>query len=213
MYLVKEIFYSLQGEGAQTGRPAVFLRFAGCNLWNGREEDRQQAICSFCDTDFVGTNGTYGGKYPSANDLAACIQSLWPKMNVGHKIKPYVIFTGGEPLLQVDDPLIDSLHDIGFEIGLETNGTIEAPKGIDWICLSPKPNTIIKIRSGNELKFIYPQLNFNPEDFQQFDFQYFYIQPMDGANIQEHIQQSLDFCLQHPTWRLSIQTHKLLGIR
>ena len=212
MYSVKEIFYSLQGEGARSGRSAVFLRFAGCNLWNGIEADRDKAICTFCDTDFVGTNGTLGGKYDSAEDLAKTIRGLWPH-DPGTLSKPYVVCTGGEPLLQLDETLVYALHLNGFEVAVETNGTLHPPSGIDWICMSPKPNTIINIKKGNELKFIYPQDPFMPQEFEQFDFQYFYIQPMDGPNIEDHLKKALKFCLEHPQWQLSLQTHKLLGIR
>lgn len=212
MYSIKEIFYSLQGEGARTGRPAIFLRFAGCNLWNGREEDREHAICSFCDTDFVGTNGTYGGKYSTADELAFTIKELWPQTNQSTS-KPYVVCTGGEPLLQLDASLIEALHRSGFELAVETNGTQEVPEGVDWICMSPKPNTIIKVRKGNELKFIYPQKELNPDSFSNLEFEYFYIQPMDSLDFKENIQKSLAFCLENPQWNLSLQTHKILGIR
>ena len=212
MYSVKEIFYSIQGEGARSGRPAVFLRFAGCNLWSGREEDREKAICSFCDTDFVGTDGTYGGKYSTAAELAITILNVWPKNNSKNS-KPYIVCTGGEPLLQMDSELIDALHSVEFEIAIETNGTLVVPKGIDWICMSPKPNTTIKVIKGNELKFIFPQNQLNPGSFSNYEFDHFYIQPMDGPFISENIQKALAFCLENPQWNLSLQTHKLLGIR
>jgi 7-carboxy-7-deazaguanine synthase len=212
MYSVKEIFYTLQGEGARTGRPAVFMRFAGCNLWSGREEDREKAICTFCDTDFVGTDGSDGGKYRTADELATKIKSLWPGTG-NPQIKPYIVCTGGEPLLQLDTPLIDALHDAGFEIAIETNGTMEVPQGIDWICMSPKPNTEIKVRKGNELKFIYPQKELDPHSFSDYEFDHFYIQPMDNSNLEANIRQSLSFCLSNPQWKLSLQTHKMLGIR
>jgi 7-carboxy-7-deazaguanine synthase len=212
MYSVKEIFYTLQGEGARSGRPAVFVRFAGCNLWNGREEDRSKAICNFCDTNFVGTDGTLGGKYPSASALSLTIQSLWPKIE-NDKATPYVVCTGGEPLLQIDSALISELHKLDFEIAIETNGTIEVIQGIDWICMSPKPNTDIKVCKGNELKFIYPQSQLDPSSFSDFQFDHFYIQPMDNLNLKENIRQSLTFCLNNPQWKLSMQNHKMLGIR
>lgn len=212
MYSVKEIFYTLQGEGARSGRPAVFLRFAGCNLWSGREEDREKAICSFCDTDFVGTDGSLGGKYSTGNELALTIKNLWPQFAM-KKSRPYVVCTGGEPLLQLDSELIEALHHQGFEIAIETNGTIEVPQGIDWICMSPKPNTLIKVLQGNELKFIYPQKELDPALFSDYDFEHFFIQAMDGPYIKENIQHALAFCLDNPQWNLSLQTHKMLGIR
>ncbi len=212
MYSVKEIFYSLQGEGARAGRPSVFLRFAGCNLWTGREEDRAKAICKFCDTDFVGIDGSFGGKYKTAVQLAAQIKDLWPSDSSG-KSKAYVVCTGGEPLLQLDRSLIDALHQEGFEIGIETNGTIEVPPGVDWICMSPKPNTLIKVNKGQELKFIYPQNDLDPCGFEDLDFDFFYIQPMFDSNIDDNIKQCLAFCLENPMWRLSLQNHKSLGIR
>jgi 7-carboxy-7-deazaguanine synthase len=209
-YSVKEIFYTLQGEGAQSGRAAVFLRFSGCNLWTGREEDRVKAICSFCDTDFVGVDGTFGGKYKSAKELAKQIQNLWPDQ-IGSK--PYVVCTGGEPLLQLDEELIFEIKKYNFEIAIETNGTFNVPKGVDWVCLSPKPNTNILVAKGNELKFVFPQQDLQPDSFQNFDFEYFYIQPMDGVDILENIQKAIKYCLDNPKWRLSLQTHKQLGIR
>lgn len=212
MYSVKEIFYSLQGEGAQTGRATIFLRFSGCNLWNGRESDRLTAICKFCDTDFVGTDGSHGGKYPTAESLTIEILKLWPK-TAGPKSKPYVVCTGGEPLLQLDAPLIESLHGAGFEVGIETNGTIEVPESIDWVCMSPKPDCQIKVSQGDELKFVFPQEHLIPENFESMDFKHFYIQPMDGKRIKENIQLALDYCLEHPQWKLSLQSHKILGIR
>ncbi|MDQ3141402.1 MAG: 7-carboxy-7-deazaguanine synthase [Bacteroidota bacterium] len=208
MYSVKEIFYTLQGEGAQSGRPAVFLRFAGCNLWNGKEADRKNATCNFCDTDFVGTNGTHGGKY-DAKKLARKIFELWSSSSG----KPFVVCTGGEPLLQLDEELIFEIHAYDFEVAVETNGTIELPKHLDWICMSPKPNTEIKVTSGNELKFVFPQADFSPELFERLKFDYFFIQPMDGPDIATNLKAAVEFCLEHPQWRLSMQTHKLLGIR
>ena len=209
-YAVKEIFYTLQGEGAQAGRAAVFLRFSGCNLWSGREEDREKAICNFCDTDFVGVDGTYGGKYKSAQALAKKISDLWPDQGVA---KPYVVCTGGEPLLQLDEELIREIKKFNFEIAIETNGTYNVPNGVDWVCLSPKPNTKILVKTGNELKFVFPQQNLLPEDFQYLDFQHFFIQPMDGINAIDNIQKAKRYCLENPKWRLSLQTHKQIGIR
>ena len=209
-YSVKEIFYTLQGEAARAGRPAVFLRFSGCNLWNGREEDRSSAICQFCDTDFVGTNGSLGGKY-QASELAKIVDSLWPQHYT--KASKYVVCTGGEPLLQLDDELIEQLHLHGFEVAIETNGTIEVPSTVDWICMSPKPNSKIIVNRGNELKFIYPQKNFQPEMFEQLDFEHFYIQPMDNEDKMQNTQKAIAYCLANPMWKLSLQTHKDIGIR
>jgi len=204
-YSVKEIFYTLQGEGANTGRPAVFLRFAGCNLWTGREEDRAGAICQFCDTDFVG-----GTKYASAAQVAEEVASQWFGNGTS---KRFVVITGGEPLLQVDRPLIDSLHNLGFEIAIETNGTIAAPDGIDWICVSPKAGTVIKQRTGDELKLVYPQQGITPKELERLDFERFFLQPMDGPAVEQNTELAARYCLEHPRWRLSLQTHKLLGIR
>ena len=210
-YKIKEIYYTLQGEGAHTGRAAVFCRFSGCNLWSGREEDRHKAICKFCDTDFWGIDGENGGKYATPKDLATKINSLWPKENkIG---QPYVVFTGGEPLLQLDQKAVDALHEIGFEIAIETNGTLEPPKGIDWICMSPKAGTEIKITKGNELKLVFPQLGAEPEKFDDLDFEYFYLQPMDGLLVEENTKLTLRYCLEHPQWNMSLQTHKLLDIK
>ncbi|MBK9107240.1 MAG: 7-carboxy-7-deazaguanine synthase [Saprospiraceae bacterium] len=210
MYSVKEIFYTLQGEGKRSGRPAVFLRFSGCNLWNGKESDREFAICNFCDTDFIGTNGINGGKYTLATELAEKAMFLWPKHHLGSK--PYIVCTGGEPLLQLDSPLINALHELGFEVAIETNGTLLAPEGIDWICMSPKPNTQIVQNKGDELKFIYPQERLQPELFLEMDFKHFYLQAMDGPFLNVNIQQCISYCLAHPQWSLSLQTHKILGI-
>jgi len=207
-YTVKEIFYTLQGEGAQSGRPAVFCRFSGCNLWSGREEDRASAICNFCDTDFRGTDGENGGKYPSPEALAEKIASLWP----GEHGKPYVVCTGGEPLLQLDETLIKALHKSGFEVAVGSNGTVEAPPGIDWICVSPKAGTDLILLSGNELKLVYPQAGAPPEKFADLPFDYFYLQPMDGPLQKENTLLTLDFCLRNPQWRMSLQTHKILDI-
>ena len=211
-YSVKEIYYTLQGEGAHTGRPAVFLRFAGCNLWSGREEHREQAVCRFCDTEFVGTNGRGGGKFASAAALAAAVKHEWVVGAEG--IRPYVVCTGGEPLLQLDTAAIDSLHKSGFEIGVETNGTIEAPTGIDWLCVSPKGNAPVAQLTGDELKLVFPQVEeeAQPERFAMLQFQHFYIQPMDGPDIEANTKSAIEFCLNNPQWRLSVQTHKYLGI-
>jgi 7-carboxy-7-deazaguanine synthase len=208
-YAVKELFYTLQGEGAQAGRPSVFLRFAGCNLWSGREMDRASAVCDFCDTDFVGTDGPGGGKFETAQLLADAVSRTWPAPGQG---KPYVVCTGGEPLLQLDRHLIDALHAAGFEIAVETNGTIEAPEGIDWVCVSPKANAALKQTSGQELKLVYPQVLAPPERFVGLDFQYFFLQPMDSASGQANTRAAINYCLKHPQWRLSVQTHKTLGI-
>ena len=210
VYAVKEIFYTLQGEGAQAGRPAVFLRFAGCNLWTGLERDRASAICDFCDTQFVGTDGPGGGKFSSAAELAAATKSAWPAQAT--KAPPFVVCTGGEPLLQLDAPLIDALHGCGFEIAVETNGTIEAPSGLDWICVSPKAEAPLRQRTGNELKLVYHQTKAPPARFQDLEFDFFFLQPMDGPSVAEHTAAAIDYCRDHPRWRLSLQTHKLLGI-
>lgn len=205
-YQIKEIFPTIQGEGAQTGRPAVFVRFSGCNLWTGREKDRATAVCKFCDTDFRGTDGARGGKY-SAQSLANTILELWEGND-----HPFVVITGGEPLLQVDRELIDTLHDAGIEIAIETNGTIEAPQGIDWICVSPKAGSTIVQRSGHELKIVYPQDDLNPLDFTDWDFKVFSIQPMDSPDLAENTRAAISFCMKHPQWKLSLQTHKFIGI-
>jgi 7-carboxy-7-deazaguanine synthase (Cx14CxxC type) len=208
-YAVKEIFLTLQGEGAQAGRAAVFCRFSGCNLWSGREPDRATATCRFCDTDFVGTDGTLGGRYASADELADAIAGQWtaPADN------RYVVLTGGEPLLQVDAALVKALHARGFQIGVETNGTIEPPAGLDWICVSPKAGTELAIRRGHELKLIYPQAGAAPESFAGLAFERFSLQPMDGPEVTDNTARAVDYCLRHPQWRLSLQTHKTLGIR
>ncbi len=208
MYKIKEIYYTLQGEGAQVGRPAVFCRFSGCNLWTGREQDRHKAICQFCDTDFWGMDGENGGKY-SKEDLAQKIKEVWGNMGAG---KPYVVCTGGEPLLQLDEALIKSFHQTGFEVAVETNGTVEAPKGLDWICVSPKAGTELKITAGHELKLVFPQPEAMPARFEKLNFQHFFIQPMDGPDVQQNTKLAIDFCLKNPMWRLSIQTHKVLKI-
>jgi 7-carboxy-7-deazaguanine synthase (Cx14CxxC type) len=209
-YAVKEIFYTLQGEGANAGRPAVFCRFAGCNLWSGREADRADATCRFCDTEFVGTDGPGGGKFASADALAAAIAALWPAADPpGRRL---VVCTGGEPLLQLDAPLIGALHDVGFEVAVETNGTIEPPPGIDWLCVSPKAGAPLLATSGDELKLVYPQEGAEPSRYEALRFTHFFLQPMDGPAREENTGAALRFCLAHPRWRLSLQTHKLLGI-
>jgi 7-carboxy-7-deazaguanine synthase len=210
-YAVKEIFYTLQGEGAQAGRPAVFCRFSGCNLWTGREVDRPTAVCQFCDTDFFGIDGTGGGKFESAAALAGAVASAWPSGSAGGK--RFVVCTGGEPLLQLDSALIEALHAHGFEIAVETNGTIAAPEGLDWICMSPKAGTELAQTSGDELKLVYPQQGSDPARFESLDFMNFFLQPMDGPEQQRNTELALQYCLEHPQWRLSLQTHKLLGIR
>jgi 7-carboxy-7-deazaguanine synthase len=215
-YTVKEIFYTLQGEGAQAGRASVFCRFSGCNLWSGREEDRSRAVCQFCDTDFVGT-GPDGGKFGSASELADAIDRCWGGP-AGHldrapgRVK-YVVCTGGEPLLQLDDALIDALHDRGFDVAVETNGTRPAPASLDWICVSPKAGAPFVQTSGSELKLVYPQEKAPPEKFAGLDFRHFFLQPMDGPDIERNTEDAIEYCLRHPQWRLSIQTHKLVGIR
>ncbi|HEY1768395.1 MAG TPA: 7-carboxy-7-deazaguanine synthase [Terracidiphilus sp.] len=209
-YAVKEIFYTLQGEGAQSGRAAVFCRFAGCNLWSGREQDRASAICQFCDTNFADTNGPGGGRFASAEALAAAVAERWPAE--AHHGKRFVVCTGGEPLLQLDPALIEALHERGFEIAVETNGTIAAPAGLDWICVSPKAGTKLVQRSGNELKLVYPQPQATPEMFESLGFGQFFLQPMDGPNREANTKLAVEYCLAHPQWRMSLQTHKLLGI-
>jgi len=208
-YTVKEIFYTLQGEGAQAGRAAVFLRFSGCNLWSGLERDRAEAVCKFCDTDFIGTNAD-GGKFADAAALARAVFAHWPQSARG---KPYVVCTGGEPLLQLDAPAIAALHDMGFEIAIETNGTLLPPSGIDWICVSPKADAQQKLMRGDELKLVYPQAGADPERFAGQDFRNFFLQPMDNADRHAHTEAATRYCLDHPQWRLSLQTHKLIGIR
>ncbi len=208
-YKIKEIFYTLQGEGAQAGRPAVFCRFSGCNLWSGREQDRHKAICQFCDTDFWGTDGENGGSY-TKTDLVAKVLSLWPREQP--LSQPYVVCTGGEPMLQLDQDLVDELHQVGFEIAVETNGTIEAPIGIDWVCVSPKAGADLLITQGQELKLVYPQPEAMPEKFKHLNFEHFYLQAMDGPDIQQNTQDTLQYCLQNPQWKLSLQTHKILNI-
>jgi len=210
-YSVKEIYYTLQGEGAQTGRPAVFLRYAGCNLWTGREKDRARAICNFCDTEFVGTDGPGGGKFANAADLAAAVRAKWPASMAD---KPYVVCTGGEPLLQLDDAAIEALHNAGIEIAVETNGTLQAPAGLDWICVSPKAGATVVQTAGDELKLVYPQPEpeAQPERFIDMAFSHFFLQPMDSANREFNTQAAIRYCLDHPPWKLSLQTHKIVGI-
>lgn len=208
-YAVKERFLTLQGEGAQAGRAAVFLRFAGCNLWSGHERDRAAAVCRFCDTDFVGTDGAGGGRFRDAGGLAAHVASAWP---AGAGGRPYVVCTGGEPLLQLDAALVDALHARGFEVAVETNGTIAAPAGVDWICVSPKAGAPLVQRSGHELKLVFRQEDAPPERFEALDFKRFYLQPMDGPDRARHTADAVDWCRRRPQWRLSLQTHKLIGI-
>jgi 7-carboxy-7-deazaguanine synthase len=209
-YAVKEIFYTLQGEGANTGRPAVFCRFAGCNLWSGRESDRASAICDFCDTDFVGTDGQAGGRFATAAMLADAVAAHWPCSDPGSD--PLVVCTGGEPLLQMDQALVDALHERRFKIAIETNGTCLPPRGIDWICVSPKAGSECVLRAGNELKLIFPQPGAEPERYVGWDFRHFFLQPMDGPQREQNTRLAIQYCLEHPRWRLSLQTQKWLGI-
>jgi len=211
-YAVKEIYYTLQGEGANTGRAAVFCRFAGCNLWTGHEKDRSTAVCAFCDTDFVGTDGPGGGHFATANALAHAVKTAWrmPTTRVG--IRPLVVCTGGEPLLQIDEALVEALHSEGFEVAIETNGTRLPPFGVDWICLSPKANSELVLLSGNELKLVFPQQGADPVSFESLRFEHFFLQPMDGPNRDANTTLAVQYCLDHPKWRLSLQTHKLIGI-
>ncbi len=209
-YSVKEIFYTLQGEGAQAGRPAVFCRFAGCNLWSGREEDRAEASCTFCDTDFVGTDGEGGGKFASAQELARAVAARWPQD--ARSGRRYVVCTGGEPLLQLDETLIDALHAEGFEVAVETNGTQPAPSGLDWICVSPKAGAGLVLAAGDELKLVFPQPGAMPERFESLRFERFYLQPMDGPALKENTRRAIEYCKAHPQWRLSVQMHKVVGI-
>jgi len=208
-YAVKEIFYTLQGEGVHTGRAAVFCRFAGCNLWSGREQDRATAVCQFCDTDFVGTDGDGGGKFSTAEDLAAAVASNWPAHDAG---KRFVVCTGGEPLLQLDAALIDALHRQNFIIAIETNGTVPVPQGVDWVCVSPKANARLVVTRGDELKVVYPQ-EVDPVVYTDLDFANWFIQPKDGADAVYSLRAAIQYCADHPRWRLSLQTHKLIGIR
>jgi 7-carboxy-7-deazaguanine synthase len=209
-YSVKEIFYTLQGEGANMGRPAVFCRFAGCNLWSGAEKDRATAVCNFCDTDFVGTDGDGGGKFADAHALASAVASAWRGNASGNYL---VVLTGGEPALQLDSPLIEALHAHDFEIAIETNGTLALPQGVDWICVSPKADATLSVTRGDELKLVFPQELAMPERFEDLAFEHFFLQPMDGPEREKNTRRAIDYCLAHPVWRLSVQTHKLLGIR
>ena len=208
-YAVKELYYTLQGEGSHTGRPGVFLRFAGCNLWSGHEEDRSDAICPFCDTDFVGTGGPGGGKFETARGLATAVAGTWPDSVGGTR---FVVCTGGEPLLQLDPPLLEALHALGFEVAVETNGTLAAPDGVDWLTVSPKAGAPLALRSGDELKLVYPQEGVDPADYGGLAFRHFYLQPMDGPEREQNTERAVAYCLEHPQWRLSLQTQKYLGI-
>ena len=210
-YSVKEIYFTLQGEGANTGRAAVFCRFAGCNLWTGREEDRAEAVCNFCDTDFVGTDGPGGGRFSSAIELAETVSGSW-RAPSSARARPLVVCTGGEPLLQLDEELVAAFHNANFEIAIETNGTKLPPPGIDWICVSPKAGADLALNSGHELKLIFPQQGAEPEIFDKLDFQHFFLQPMDGPSRELNTRLAIQYCLEHPQWRLSLQTHKMLGI-
>lgn len=211
LYAVKEAFVTLQGEGAQTGRTAVFLRFAGCNLWSGLERDRAEAVCRFCDTDFIGTDGPGGGRFDGAGTLAEHVHALWQGSGATGGA-PYVVCTGGEPLLQLDAALIEALHARGFAVAVETNGTLAAPQGLDWICVSPKAGAALVQRRGDELKLVYPQADAQPAQYEALDFAHFFLQPMDGPDRAGHTRAAIDYCLKHPKWRLSLQTHKWLGI-
>lgn len=209
-YAVKESFLTLQGEGAQAGRAAVFCRFTGCNLWSGLEKDRDSAACRFCDTDFRGTDGPGGGRFAGPGELAGHLRAAWDRESVGGR--PYVVFTGGEPLLQLDRPLIEACRQAGFEIAIETNGTIPVPQGVDWVCVSPKPRSELVVRRGSELKLVYPQAELAPSDFEGLDFDHFFLQPMDSPDRGDNTTNAVAYCRSHPLWRLSLQTHKLLGI-
>jgi 7-carboxy-7-deazaguanine synthase len=210
-YSVKEIYYTLQGEGAQTGRAAVFCRFTGCNLWSGREHDRAAAICQFCDTDFIGTDGVGGGRFASAAELARAVHGAWAG-GVSSQAGPLVVCTGGEPLLQLDEELVRAFQAEGFEVAVETNGTRLAPAGLDWVCVSPKAGAELLLQTGDELKLVYPQPGAEPERFSALDFRHFFLQPMDGPAREHNTQLAIEYCLEHPQWRLSLQTHKLIGI-
>ncbi|HEX8890331.1 MAG TPA: 7-carboxy-7-deazaguanine synthase [Pyrinomonadaceae bacterium] len=210
-YSIKEIFYTLQGEGKNTGRPAVFCRFTGCNLWSGHEKERAEAICQFCDTDFVGTDGTGGGRFETATNVAQAVSAKWLAKRSA-PARPLVVCTGGEPLLQLDEPLVAAFHQEGFEIAIETNGTRIPPPGIDWVCVSPKAGARLLLRSGDELKLVFPQAGAEPELYENLDFKHFYLQPMDGPVREENTKLCIRYCLEHPQWKLSLQTHKLLGI-
>jgi 7-carboxy-7-deazaguanine synthase len=211
-YRIKEIFVTLQGEGANTGRVAVFCRFSGCNLWSGREGDREASVCGVCDTDFVGTDGPGGGIFETPGQLARAAARRFPGGRSGRS-RPFVVLTGGEPLLQLDPALIRAFHDEGFEVGVETNGTCAVPHGLDWVCVSPKAGAELRVTSGDELKLLFPQNGMNPQSFEGLDFRYFFLQPVDGPEIEECTKKAIEYCLAHPQWRLSVQTHKLIGIR
>jgi 7-carboxy-7-deazaguanine synthase (Cx14CxxC type) len=211
IYSVKEIVYTLQGEGAQAGRPAVFCRVAGCNLWSGREADRPTSPCRFCDTDFVGTDGPGGGIFSSSRDLAMAVKDKFP-VSKSNQVRQLVVCTGGEPLLQLNHSLLDAFHDLRFEVAVETNGSLPPPDGIDWICVSPKAEVELKLRSGDELKLVFPQEGIEPEDFESLHFRFFFLQPKDGPDIQQNTQQAIRYCLEHPKWRLGLQMHKIIGI-
>jgi len=210
-YALKEIYYTLQGEGARTGRPAVFCRFAGCNLWSGREDDRSEAVCRFCDTDFVGLDGPGGGRFETGRALADAVAALWPTLE--NAANRYVVCTGGEPLLQLDSSVIDALHERQFEIGIETNGTLPIPNEIDWVCVSPKADAELVVHRGDELKLVFPQEGAPPERYRDLEFSHFFLQPMDGPDREANTAEAIRYCLAHPEWRLSLQTHKLTGIR
>lgn len=211
-YSIKETYYTLQGEGANTGRPAVFCRFSGCNLWTGREEDRSNAICQFCDTDFVGTDGPGGGQIKSPEALAEHVDEFWPESTQSSSSDPLVVCTGGEPLLQLDAPAVEALHARGFEVAVETNGTQTPPGGLDWICMSPKAGADLKLSSGDELKLVYPQEGLDPTKLLDLNFDHFFLQPKDGPQREQNTQKAVKYCLEHPVWRLSLQTHKYLGL-
>jgi 7-carboxy-7-deazaguanine synthase (Cx14CxxC type) len=211
-YAVKEIFYSLQGEGAHAGRPAIFCRFTGCNLWSGHEKHRADAVCQFCDTDFVGTDGDGGGSFKNAEDLAKAVVSYWPD-SITDVIHPYVICTGGEPLLQLDKDLIEAFHNEGAEVAIETNGTLPVPEGVDWVCVSPKSGSTVVVEEGDEIKLVYPQEGHQPSDFVHLNFEHFFLQPMFDEDENEHVKATIEYCLTHPRWSLSLQSHKLLGLQ
>jgi 7-carboxy-7-deazaguanine synthase (Cx14CxxC type) len=211
-YAVKEIFYSLQGEGAHAGRPAIFCRFTGCNLWSGHEKHRADAVCQFCDTDFVGTDGDGGGSFKNAEDLAKAVVSYWPD-SITDVIHPYVICTGGEPLLQLDKDLIEAFHNEGAEVAIETNGTLPVPEGVDWVCVSPKSGSTVVVEKGDEIKLVYPQEGHQPTDFVHLNFEHFFLQPMFDEDENEHVKATIEYCLTHPRWSLSLQSHKLLGLQ
>ena len=211
-YAVKEIFYSLQGEGAHAGRPAIFCRFTGCNLWSGQEKHRADAVCQFCDTDFVGTDGDGGGGFTNAVALAKAVVSYWPE-SITDVIHPYFICTGGEPLLQLDKDLIEAFHNEGVELAIETNGTLPVPEGVDWVCVSPKSGSTVVVEKGDEIKLVYPQEGHQPSDFVHLNFEHFFLQPMFDEDENDHVKETIEYCLTHPRWSLSLQSHKLLGLQ